>query len=63
MAKAKFAEMGLRDALTTAAKAHPGKRVELWFMDEARAGQKGRTGFRWWVHGERLREFCERRFE
>ena len=54
---------GLRDALTAAAEAHPGKRIELWFMDEARVGQKGRTGFRWWVRGERPRGLCDRRFE
>jgi hypothetical protein len=24
------------------AREHPGERVELWFMDEARVGQKGR---------------------
>ena len=32
-------------------------------MDEARAGQKGRTGFRWWVRGERPRGLCDRRFD
>lgn len=32
-------------------------------MDEARVGQKGRTGFRWWVRGERPRGLCDRRFE
>lgn len=41
--------------MSAAAAANPGKRVELWFMDEARVGQKGRTGFRWWVRGERPR--------
>jgi hypothetical protein len=46
-----------------AAEANSGKRVELWFMDEARVGQKGRTGFRWWVRGERPRGLCDRRFE
>ena len=35
--------------------AHPGKRIEVWFEDEARVGQKGRTGHRWWVRGERPR--------
>jgi transposase len=37
--------------------------IALWFMDEARVGQKGRTGFRWWVRGERPRGLCDRRFE
>ena len=32
-------------------------------MDEARVGQKGRTGFRWWVRGEHPRGLCDRRFE
>lgn len=32
-------------------------------MDEARVGQKGRTGFRRWVRGERPRGLCGRRFE
>ena len=49
--------------MTTAAEANPGKQIDLWFMDEARVGQKGRTGFRWWVRGERPRGLCDRRFE
>ena len=32
-------------------------------MDEARVGQKGRTGFRWWLKGERPRGLCDRGFE
>jgi DDE superfamily endonuclease len=32
-------------------------------MDEARVGQKGRTGHRWWLKGERPRGLCDRRFE
>jgi putative transposase len=32
-------------------------------MDEARVGQKGRTGFRWWIKGERPRGLCDRRFD
>jgi hypothetical protein len=31
-------------------------------MDEARVGQKGRAGFRWWVRGERPRGLRDRRF-
>jgi hypothetical protein len=38
-----------------AAEANPDRRIELWFMDEARVGQKGRVGFRWWARGERPR--------
>jgi transposase len=32
-------------------------------MDEARVGQKGRTGYRWWLRGERPRGLCDRRFD
>jgi transposase len=32
-------------------------------MDEARVGQKGRTGHRWWLKGERPRGLCDRRFD
>lgn len=31
-------------------------------MDEARVGQKGRTGHRWWVRGQRPPGLCDRRF-
>ncbi len=31
----------------------PGKKLRLWFMDEARIGQKGRPRHRWWTKGER----------
>lgn len=62
-AKGRVRKTGLRDALAAASEANPGKRVELWFMDEARVGQKGRTGFCWWVRGERPRGLCDRRFE
>lgn len=44
------------------AAAHPGMRLELWFMDEARVGQKGRTGRRWWLRGERPRGLCDQRY-
>ena len=30
------------------ARVHPGKRVELWFMDEARVGQKGGLTHVWY---------------
>jgi transposase len=45
------------------AEAHPGKRVELWFEDEARVGLKGRTGHRWWVRGERPRGLRQQGYE
>src|SRR4030095_16632581 len=37
------------------AREHPGERVELWFMDEARVGQKGRTTHVWYQKGVRPR--------
>jgi transposase len=46
-----------------AAEADPDKQVALWFMDEARVGQKGRTTHRWWVRGERPPGLADRRFE
>jgi hypothetical protein len=34
------------------AEAHPGaERLEIWSQDEARVGQKGRTGYVWWQRG------------
>jgi DDE superfamily endonuclease len=44
------------------AEAHPGKRIALWFMDEARVGQKGRTGHRWWIKGQRPPGIADKRF-
>ncbi len=44
------------------AEAHPDKQVALWFMDEARVGQKGRTCHRWWVKGQRPPGLADRRF-
>ena len=32
---------------------HPDKRIALYFQDEARIGQKGRTCHRWWLRGQR----------
>jgi hypothetical protein len=45
------------------AEAHPDKKVALWFMDEARVGQKGRTTHRWWVKGQRPPGIADKRFE
>ena len=41
---------------------HPDRRLALWFMDEARVGQKGRTGHRWWIRGKRPPGLCDKRF-
>jgi hypothetical protein len=54
---------GLRDSLKAAAEAHPGERIALWFMDEARVGQKGRLCHRWWARGRRPPGRRDRRFE
>jgi hypothetical protein len=46
-----------------AAAQHPeAKRVELWFMDEARIGQKGRVTHLWYQKGARPRGRHEHRF-
>ena len=37
------------------ARQHPGRRLELWFQDEARVGQKGRTTRVWFQRGARPR--------
>jgi hypothetical protein len=37
------------------ARDHPGERVELWFMDEARVGQKGGVTHVWYQKGARPR--------
>ena len=35
------------------AQTHPeAERFEIWSQDEARVGQKGRTGYVWWQRGE-----------
>ncbi len=43
-------------------RSHPGKRITLWFQDEARVGQKGRTCHRWWLKGQRPPGLYDRRF-
>ena len=45
------------------AAAHPDKRIELWFEDEARIGAKGRTGHSWWVRDERPRGLRQQGYE
>jgi transposase len=39
-----------------------GKRVSVWFQDEARIGQKGRVCHIWWTRGERPAGRCDQRF-
>lgn len=41
---------------------YSGRRIEIWFQDEGRFGQKGRVAHRWWVRGERPLGLCDRRF-
>lgn len=53
---------GLPRALETIAAAHPGKRVALWFQDEARVGQKGRTCHTWWLRGLRPPRLADKLF-
>ena len=52
-AQERFKKGGLRDILKATAAAHPDKRLQLWFQDEARVGNKGRVCHRWWRRGER----------
>jgi transposase len=58
-----FKESGLSTKLMETTALHPGKRVEIWFQDEARIGQKGRCAHRWWLRGERPLGLCDRRFQ
>ena len=62
-AQERFQKKGLRESVTAAAQANPGKRIRLFFQDEARVGQKGRTCHRWWVKGQRPPGLCDRRFD
>ena len=41
---------------------HKNKRIRLFFQDEARIGQKGRTCHVWWKRGERPPGLCDKRF-
>ena len=41
---------------------HKNKRIRLFFQDEARIGQKGRTAYVWWKRGERPPGLCDKRF-
>src|SRR4051794_38276701 len=44
------------------AREHPGKRIELWFMDEARVGQKGGLTHVWYQKGVRPRGIRQQGF-
>ena len=44
---------GFAARLSEIAQAHPeAERFEIWSQDEARVGQKGRTGYVWWQRGQ-----------
>src|SRR5215204_7168065 len=45
----------LPDLIEGLAREHTGKRIELWFMDEARVGQKGGVTHVWYQKGVRPR--------
>jgi transposase len=53
----------LRSAVRAVTKAHPDRRIALWFMDKARIGQKGRLCRRWWLRGRRPPGRRDKRFE
>jgi transposase len=44
---------GLGERLKAVGDTHPGKKIRLFFQDEARAGQKGRVCHRWFTCGKR----------
>lgn len=44
---------GLAEQVAAIAARDPDKRIELWFEDEARVGNKGRVCHRWWRRGQR----------
>jgi transposase len=53
---------GLQAALDDARAEHTDKRLTLWFMDEARFGQKGRVCHRWFTRGQRPPGLCDQRY-
>src|SRR5918993_2509429 len=53
---------GLQAALDDVRAGHAERRLTLWFMDEARFGQKGRVCHRWFTRGERPPGLCDRRY-
>lgn len=50
-------------AALAAAEAHPGKRLRVFFQDEARFGQKGRLCHRWWLKASAPPGLCDQRFD
>ena len=50
------------ETLAKIAATHKGKRIRLFFQDEARIGQKGRTCHVWWTRGKRPRGLADKRF-
>ena len=48
--------------LKNIADAHQGKRISVWFQDEARIGQKGRVCHRWYTRGQRPPGLADNRF-
>src|SRR5271170_398267 len=49
---ASLQKRGIAARLNEIAAAHPeAERFEIWSQDEARVGQKGRTGYVWWQRG------------
>ena len=48
--------------LESIASTHKGKRIRLFFQDEARIGQKGRTCHVWWLRGKRPPGIADKRF-
>src|SRR5688572_9038649 len=59
---ARRSQGGLQAALDAARAAHLGKRLTLWFHDEARFGQKGRVCHRWFTRGRRPSGLCDQRY-
>lgn len=53
---------GAAEKLRQLADTHKGKRLRLFFQDEARIGQKGRVCHIWWRRGERPPGLCDKRF-
>ena len=49
--------------MSAAAEAYPDKRLQLWFQDEARVGNKGRVCHRWWLRGQRAPGLCENGYQ
>src|SRR5215211_9346086 len=60
--RARRSQGGLQAALDDARAEHAGRRLTLWFMDEARFGQKGRVCHRWFTRGQRPAGLCDQRY-